>query len=118
MTTEFIISGVIGLLTGAIGSLVAPWMNWGIKKREMKFQKKTELLNAVRNNIDFSINFSYSSFNETSLYSQIKPYLDNKIITKINSSSKMNMMGLLKSENQKNELLEIINQLEKKWKII
>lgn len=48
MTTEFIISGVIGLFTGAADSLVAPWIHWGIKKRELRHKERIDLINEVR----------------------------------------------------------------------
>jgi hypothetical protein len=35
---------LLGLLAGTIGSLVAPWVNWGIEKRRIKDQHHRELV--------------------------------------------------------------------------
>lgn len=41
-----IISGVIGLITGAVGSLIAPWVHWGIeKKKGGNMREEQSLLN-------------------------------------------------------------------------
>ena len=39
-----IIAGVVGLISGAIGSLVAPWVAWGIEKRRIKHDRRVELI--------------------------------------------------------------------------
>jgi hypothetical protein len=39
-----VIGGLSGLITGAIGSLVAPWVNWGIEKRRKKMDRHRELI--------------------------------------------------------------------------
>jgi hypothetical protein len=40
-----LIAGVVGLLTGAIGSLIAPWVNWGIEKRRKRHENRANLIN-------------------------------------------------------------------------
>jgi len=83
MTTEFIISGVIGLLTGAAGSLVAPWMNWGIKKKEIKHQGRINLIKEVRIEIQ-QPTFNVFIFRTTPLYFQLKKHLSEKLNEEIN----------------------------------
>lgn len=39
-----LIAAIVGLLTGAIGSLVAPWVNWGIEKRRKRHDKRGALV--------------------------------------------------------------------------
>jgi hypothetical protein len=47
-----IIAGTVGLITGAIGSLIAPWVNWNIDKRRQKNKRRIELIKVERNNIN------------------------------------------------------------------
>jgi hypothetical protein len=39
-----LISGVFGLLAGVVGSLIAPWINWGIEKQRLKLQHRRDLV--------------------------------------------------------------------------
>ncbi|MCA1566828.1 MAG: hypothetical protein LC803_14525 [Acidobacteria bacterium] len=39
-----IVGAVAGIITGSIGSLFAPWANWGIEKRREKLAYKRELI--------------------------------------------------------------------------
>ena len=43
-----IIAGVVGLVTGAIGSLIAPWIQWGIEKKRQKQNRRIELISEWR----------------------------------------------------------------------
>ncbi|MFI1918994.1 hypothetical protein [Nocardia sp. NPDC020380] len=55
MASEIIstlISGGVGLVTGVIGSLAAPWANWGVEKRRLTRQRRAELLAEWRAGID------------------------------------------------------------------
>ncbi len=45
---HYLIVGVIGLLTGAIGSLIAPWVHWGIEKRRIKLKHRRSLIKEWR----------------------------------------------------------------------
>jgi hypothetical protein len=49
-----ILVGVIGLATGGIGSLLAPWANWQIEKRRNNHEaRKTLITNAEKMIIDY-----------------------------------------------------------------
>jgi hypothetical protein len=39
-----IVGAVAGIITGSIGSLFAPWANWGIEKRKQKLAYQRELV--------------------------------------------------------------------------
>jgi hypothetical protein len=43
-----IIGGAAGLITGIIGSLFAPWINWGIEKKRKKQDRRAELIKQWR----------------------------------------------------------------------
>ncbi len=42
------IAGVVGLMTGVIGSLFAPWAQWGIEKRRKRIERRTTLVDGWR----------------------------------------------------------------------
>jgi hypothetical protein len=52
-----IIAAVIGLLAGGLGSLAAPWVNWGIEKKKERLQHRRELITKWRELVH---NFSLS----------------------------------------------------------
>jgi hypothetical protein len=122
MTTEMIISGVIGLIAGIIGSLIAPWVHWGIEKRKIRHQKRIEMINEVREYVQ-KPNYDRINFRETGVYSQIKPFLDSNIIKRIEIPSNEICVdvGNLRGagiQNYKNEILDNLTKLEKGWKLI
>ncbi len=43
-----VIAGVVGLMTGVIGSLFAPWAQWGIEKRRKRIDRRTTLVDGWR----------------------------------------------------------------------
>lgn len=43
-----LIAGIVGLLTGAVGSLLAPWAQWGVEKRRKKIERRTTLIDSWR----------------------------------------------------------------------
>jgi hypothetical protein len=135
-TINVIISGVVGLFTGAIASLSAPWAQWGVEKRKLRLQARAKLLQEAR---EFISSNSYSSpdfIKYEPLYSQLLPYLSN------NCKEKMKMMevqamtsgslfgshtikiglgdgrdsGL--NKEHRGLLLDEIARLEKKWRLI
>jgi hypothetical protein len=46
-----LISGGVGLATGAIGSLCAPWGNWGVEKRRTRQERRAERIEEWRDGI-------------------------------------------------------------------
>ena len=43
-----VIGGVAGLLAGAIASLIAPWVNWGIEKKRKQLEHRQALIKRWR----------------------------------------------------------------------
>jgi hypothetical protein len=72
------------IVAGAIGGLVSPLVNWGIEKRRETRAYKRATIQRWRNFID-NLEGWYieSSFQDTSIYSEIKPFLDKEMRAKI-----------------------------------
>jgi len=47
-TINAITAGLVGLVTGAIGSLIAPWVQWGVEKRRKKLERRVVLIQRWR----------------------------------------------------------------------
>ena len=51
-----LVGGIAGLLSGAVASLVAPWVQWAIEKRRKSIEYKELLIKELRALIDRSEN--------------------------------------------------------------
>jgi len=47
-TINAIIAGSVGLIAGVIGSLIAPWVQWGIAKKQIKHERRIKLIQRWR----------------------------------------------------------------------
>lgn len=43
-----VIGGIAGLVTGAVSSLVAPWINWGIEKQRERYRYRQQMIREWR----------------------------------------------------------------------
>src|ERR1035437_7017650 len=88
---QYVAPALLGLFAGAIGSLVAPWVTWGIEKRKMKLQARREFLlyarNAVREIDDRNV------YREHVTYSQLRPFLSQRSIELIESDARTVQIG-------------------------
>ena len=76
-----VLPAILGFVAGAIGSLVAPWVNWGIEKRRERRKRRQELVDSWRQYVEN--NFEWSSFRNTATFSQMKPYLSAKMVKEL-----------------------------------
>jgi hypothetical protein len=70
---EIAIPAVAGLISGAMGSLFAPWANWGVEKKRLQQTARAKLLDEVR-----AVLLSpppSEEFRQLPIYSRIRPYL-------------------------------------------
>ena len=110
-----ILSAIIGLLTGVIGSLVAPWVSWGIEKRKFKRKVRIELLQNLRNYL-VKDNVQDKNFLNSEMYVRIRPFLTSELITDIENQS----LVYEKIENSlygpyNSRFLQELNQIESRW---
>lgn len=70
---EILVPAIAGLITGAIGSLVAPWAQWGIEKKRLQHQVRSTLVAEVRAAlVDPPSN---KEFRVMPIYSRLRPHL-------------------------------------------
>lgn len=76
---KILIPTIVAFIAGAFGSLIAPWANWGIKKKEILLNNRKHLIEEVRNKLSEE-NLSSEDFINSQLYSKIRPFLSKKTI--------------------------------------
>lgn len=76
-----IISAVTGGIAGGIGSLVAPWANWGVEKKRIIYEQRRELIAKARMVLNKPL--ANTDFRHTELYSRLRPHLSSRAITAI-----------------------------------
>jgi hypothetical protein len=74
-----IIGGAAGLASGAVASLIAPWVNWGIEKRRLKRKRRYDLLDSWRAGIASWDGRDHTEAVGTSRYETLRPHLKNDV---------------------------------------
>ena len=107
---HILIPGVLGLIGGAIGSLIAPWVNWGIEKRREKLNRRRKFIISWRRFIG-SAEFNPQTFADTLTYTTLEPYLLEETKALIENKADTD-------EQIKRRLLKEITRIEKEWGIV
>lgn len=84
---EYIISGVIGLIGGAIGSLLAPWVHWRIEVRKEQLRSKKELILNLRTFLQ-NDDPRDEKFLRSVDYIRMRPYLSNDFVQELENLRK------------------------------
>ena len=112
------IPALTGLLAGAIGSLIAPWVNWGIEKRKLRLTTRREFIAAARRTLE--TDSDKDEFRESAIYSQLRPFLSERTRKEVESDTITIQMGGRGSgaDNYRPRVLDELHTLEKKWKLL
>lgn len=119
--SDTLIAGLIGLLAGALGSLIAPWVHWGIKKREIKLESRKMLLRDCREYTRGT--FDHRKFIESPLYSSLKPHLSKSLVSQLEANADEIHIEITEGRgtgvnNFKPFLLDELSEIERKWKLV
>ena len=114
----YLIAAIFGLGGGIVGSLIAPWIQWGVEKRRQRQAKRRELIRSSRSMLSTEID--KKTFRETEVYSQLKPHLYRAVIDEVESdkSSETQKENADRTEDFKEKLLEDIARIEREWILI
>jgi len=110
---------LIGLIGGVIGSIAAPWVNWGIEKRRLKHTRKMELIKEWRTFIE-AFDFENQNFGNSTVYGAMRPYMEEEIIKKFEAQRTIHIPpdGGRGDQLFKQWASDQVAMIEKKWKLI
>ena len=116
---QVILTSIIGLIAGGIGSLIAPWVKWGIEKRKMRFKKRERIINELKL-MASGKDFDRIKFINSSNYILVRNHFLSKTIKEIERPLNHITvhMGDPAIDFERKMVLEDIARIEKKWKII
>jgi len=128
--SKVLVPAVTGLITGTIGSLIAPWVNWGIEKKKLKRKSQEDLMRSAREALSKE-DLTNKEFRHLPIYSRIKPHLSEQAIKAIegthrqdaNTSNEAIIVVMGEERNSgvnpfKNKVFDELAKLEKDWKLI
>lgn len=116
-----LIAGLVGLLTGAIGSLVAPWAQWGVEKQRKKLERKIALVEHWRT-VLASPNFNRRYMRGDPTYGVLLPLLSDDAKEIIERPSN-HIRILMANDNQtpdpdRTTLLHEVARIEREWNLL
>lgn len=114
-----VVVALIGLVGGIIGSVVAPWVNWGIEKRRLKHARKVELIKEWRLFIEH-FSFNSQNFGNTTVYAAMRPFMDEDIIKKFEAQRTIHIPpdGGRGKELSKQWASDQVAMIENKWNLL
>lgn len=115
---EVLIAAIVGLVTGAIGSLVAPWVNWGVEKKRLIRQDRRALIDEVRRQINPEV--GRGEFATSAIYARIRMLLSEGTRNHIEASGQRVVIGsgMTQVNPYVKELQADLHRLECEWELI
>jgi hypothetical protein len=115
MKIDYLISGIVGLITGIIGTLIAPWVNWKIEQKKDNRNNKIQLINNIRLYLENN-EPRESIFLNSPDYIKIRPFLSEDLINELESLNKTIISTSIRSI-YKSKLLNELDYIEELWGI-
>ncbi|KGE78191.1 hypothetical protein [Halomonas salina] len=114
-----LISAGAGLLAGAIGSLVAPWVHWAIEKRRSQFMYRQELVRTWRVEIE-SFSWDHGDFGDSTTYAAMRPHMREEVIKKFEAQRTMHVPpdGGRGQKLHKQWASDEVARIEKEWGLV
>ena len=112
------VPALIGLVSGAIGSLIAPWINWGVEKRRTKLEARRRFIADAR--AELQHNTDKEKFRDSVLYSRLRPHLSERNSKEIESDTITLQKGGRGADanNYIPRVLDDIRALEAEWDLL
>lgn len=124
---QYVLPSILGLTAGIIGTIVAPWVQWGIEKRKIRLNRKIELLQDVKLWLNNSPS-DYYDFVSSTEYLRIRQYLSKKLRDRMElTTSNQNIEDINVYDDDKDNpfstnyhkyVLKELEDLEEKWGLI
>lgn len=114
------ISAFAGLISGVVGSLIAPWVHWGVEKRRGRLASRRETIAAWRLALAPE-SFDWPSFRESSAYAMLRPHLSEHLEKQMQGEVLRIQNGGRGTgvNNWRPQLLDLVSEIERvKWKLV
>jgi hypothetical protein len=112
-----VVAAAAGLLAGVVGSLVAPWVRWGVEKRKLRRQYRLDLIVAWRGLAGVE-EFDRRLLINNSLYGPLRPLLSPKAIEQLERSGRHILVATSIRDPDRSCLLQEIARIEKEWGLL
>ncbi len=116
---SILVPALAGLLAGVVGSLVAPWVNWGIEKRREKHKYRQAIVQRCRELVDRS-EFSKQLLRSSTEYKYLKPHISKTDADCIENDNHI-LAGQIQDrpwDAHRRIVTKAIEDLEKSWNLI
>lgn len=142
-----IVGAIAGIVTGSIGSLFAPWANWGIEKRRKRLEYRKDLIKGWRELIahtTFAYNHRVPEDDSTwteilerdHRFYSLKPHVHSEVLERLGTANDTQASKLMTTLNEteaalvksgfkpqvtigaRRNLVDEIARLEKEWGLI
>jgi len=143
-----LIGALAGLISGAIASLIAPWINWGITKKKIRLEERIKLLKEIREIIisEYEIHEKftkglalnpqianqkkyypsaityYDTLNKHVQFQRLRPFIPSDTINILKKSKLLSLddrgSALGEMPRPYEELMQYLSELEKEWDLI
>jgi predicted YcjX-like family ATPase len=117
------LSIVLGFVAGIAGSLIAPWVNWGVEKRRQKLAHRRELISRWRKMIrdvtlikDGSERTLAELLERQEAFYSLQPHLSQKVISEIYRSRTVIAGSTIDAGCS--YILDEIGEIEKRWTLV
>ena len=122
MTDSFqaaVIGAAAGLISGTVGSLVAPWIHWGIERRRRVLDARRVLVDEWRTAVGKEP-FDKGEFRNSGAYASLRPHLTVKLVRQIESDSIVVRTGGrgAGADNLAPQLHDAIVGIERRWRMV
>lgn len=118
LTSQNVIAGITGLVTGAVGSLVAPWVQWAIEKRRKKVERRQDQIDRWRDAIA-DHEGDIREFGAEPEYAAMKEHMDPGVVEKWESETFFASSGGGRGgEPRRKMLLDQVAQIEREWDLV
>jgi len=115
-----LIAGASGLISGVLGSLIAPWVHWGVEKKRALNEARRALLKEAREYVGSNL-FSGRTFDSKTIYRRLKPYLGSIVVEAAENyeevQDRQDDPGEFPAAFRR-EVLDELGRLEKEWGLI
>ena len=121
---DIVIPAIAGLITGAMGSLIAPWANWGIEKKRLLQAARSKLIEEGR--VALLHPLPSNEFRILPIYSRIRPHLTEEAKKAVEGVFHLHEEGVIVVTGGRHSgvnpyaqrVLDELSALERKWALI